>query len=113
MDFIDFYTALKEISYMLNSRPVELLISAYSKSGGAQETDSSLPDSWTGSLKSYYTESGPDDWRKLRIKSPSGIRPGWKLVRTNSSCEILDGWGGKSRRRYCLVSFRVEVMPTP
>jgi hypothetical protein len=47
MDFIDFYTTLKEISYMLNSRPVELLLGVYSKSGGAQEIDSNLPDSWT------------------------------------------------------------------
>jgi hypothetical protein len=47
MDFIDFYTTLKEISYMLNSRPVELLLGVYSKGGGAQEIDYSLPDSWT------------------------------------------------------------------
>ena len=32
---------------MLNSRPVELLLGAYSKGGGGQEVDSSLPDTWT------------------------------------------------------------------
>ena len=79
MDFIDFYTTLKEISYMLNSRPVELLLNAYSKSGGAH---SSLPDSWTaitpndlligdgrtGSLKSNYTETGPARLAKIENK---------------------------------------------
>ena len=79
MDFIDFYATLKEISYMLNSRPVELLLNAYSKSGGAH---SSLPDSWTaitpndlligdgrtGSLKSNYTETGPARLAKIENK---------------------------------------------
>ena len=43
-DFIDFTTTLKEISFMLNSRPVELLLGVYSRGGGGQEVDSSLPD---------------------------------------------------------------------
>ena len=73
MNFIDFYTTLKEISNMLNSRPIELLRGEHSKSGGAKEIDSNLPDSWTaitpndlligdgqtGSLKSSYTETRP------------------------------------------------------
>jgi hypothetical protein len=82
MNFIDFYMTLKEISYMLNSRLVELLLGVYSKSGGAQEIDSSLPDSWTaitpkdlligddrtGSLKSNYTETGPARLAKIEKK---------------------------------------------
>ena len=82
LDFLDFSTALKEISYMLNSRPVELLLGAYSMDGRAQEIDSCLPDSWsaitpndlligdgrTGSLKSNYTESGPSRLAKIENK---------------------------------------------
>jgi hypothetical protein len=67
---------------MLNSSLVELLLGVYSKSGGAQEIDSSLPDSWTaitpndlligdsrtGSLKSNYTETGPAILAKIENK---------------------------------------------
>ena len=74
MDYIDFNTSLKQISFMLNSRPVELLLGSYSRGGGGQELDSSLPDSWTaitpndllisdgkiGSLKTNFSpETGP------------------------------------------------------
>ena len=67
---------------MLNSRPVELLLGVYSRSGGAQEIDSNLPDSWTaitpndlligdgrtGSIKSNYTETGPARLAKIENK---------------------------------------------
>ena len=73
MDILDFIEILKRISFILNSRPVELILGAYSKEGGAQEIDSNLPDSWTcvtpndlligddgvGSARTSYTESGP------------------------------------------------------
>ena len=47
MDYMDFITTLKQISFMLNSRPVELLLGSYSRGGGGQELDSNMPDSWT------------------------------------------------------------------
>ena len=47
MDFIDFTTTLITISHMLNSRPVELQLGAYIRSGGGQELDSMLPDTFT------------------------------------------------------------------
>ena len=71
---MDFNTTLKQISFMLNSRPVELLLGSYSRGGGGQEIDSDLPDSWTaimpndllisdghaGSMKTNYSpETGP------------------------------------------------------
>ena len=83
MDFIDFMTTLKEISYMLNSRPVELLLGVYARDGGSQEIDSSMPDTWTaitpndmligsggvGSVKTTYTtESGPRRLAKIENK---------------------------------------------
>ena len=46
LDFFNFQQSLKEIAFMLNSRPVELLLGVYSKAGGAQEVDSNLPDTW-------------------------------------------------------------------
>ena len=73
-NFIDFTTTLKEISFMLNSRTVELILGPYSKGGGGQEVDSSLPDTWTaitpndmlissghtGSIKSNHSpDTGP------------------------------------------------------
>ena len=74
MDYFDFYTTLKQISFMLNSRPVELLLGTYSKGGGGQELDSDMPDTWTaitpndllisdghaGSMRTNYSpETGP------------------------------------------------------
>ena len=47
MDILDFIEVLKRVSFILNSRPVELILGTYSKEGGAQELDSNLPDSWT------------------------------------------------------------------
>ena len=74
MDYMDFNKTLKQISFMLNSRPVELLLGTYSKGGGGQELDSDMPDTWTaitpndllisdghaGSMKTNYRpETGP------------------------------------------------------
>ena len=44
MDYFDFNTILKQIAHLLNSRPVELMLGAYSRDGGGQELDSNLPD---------------------------------------------------------------------
>ena len=83
MDFFEFNTTLKEIAFILNSRPVELLLGSYSRDGGAQEEESSLPDSFTaitpndlligaghtGSLRSNYSpDSGPRRLAKMRDK---------------------------------------------
>ena len=83
MDFFVFNTTLKEISFMLNSRPVELLLGVYSRDGGSQETDSSILDTWTaitpnnmiigsgktGSLKSNYSpDTGPRRLAKIESK---------------------------------------------
>ena len=83
MDFFDFNTTLKEIAFILNSRPVELLLGSYSRDGGAQEEESSLPDSFTaitpndlligaghtGSLRCNYSpDSGPRRLAKMRDK---------------------------------------------
>ena len=61
-DFFDFTTCLKEISFMLNSHPVELLLGVYSRGGGGQEVDSSLPDMLigSGSPGSMKTNHSPD-----------------------------------------------------
>ena len=45
MNYMDFNITLKQISFMLNSRPVELLLGSYSRGGGGQELDSNMPDS--------------------------------------------------------------------
>ena len=82
MDILDFIEILKRISFILNSRPVELILGAYSKEGGAQEIDSNLPDSWTcvtpndlllgddgvGSARTSYIASGPLRLEKLDEK---------------------------------------------
>ena len=47
MDILDFQAVLKKISFILNSRPVELILGTYSRQGGSQEPDSSLPDTWS------------------------------------------------------------------
>ena len=82
MDFLDFSTTLAEISFILNSRPVELLLGAYKKDGGGQEIDSHLPDSFTaitpndlligsgdvGSLRTNYCDTGPQRLAKIENK---------------------------------------------
>ena len=47
MNFMDFVTSLKEISFVLNSRPIELQLGSYSNDGGGQEEVSSLPETFT------------------------------------------------------------------
>ena len=47
MNLFDFLTSLKEISYILNSRPIELMLGSYSNDGGGQEETSNLPDTFT------------------------------------------------------------------
>ena len=82
MDIMDFQTTLKEISGILNSRPVELLLGSYSRDGGGQEYESHLPDSWTaitpqdlligdgsvGNERLSYREPGPRRMEKLSQK---------------------------------------------
>ena len=82
MDILDFITTLKEISAILNSRPVELIMGAYSREGGGQEYESHLPESWTavtpqdlligdgtmGTERLCYTEPGPRRMEKLNQK---------------------------------------------
>ena len=83
LDFFEFITTLKEIAFILNSRPVELLLGSYSKSGGGQEEESSLPDSFTaitpndlligagftGSLRSNYSpDTGPRRLENIKSK---------------------------------------------
>jgi hypothetical protein len=98
LNLIDFYTTLEGISYMLNSRPMELLLSEYSESGGALGTVSSIPDfqiaitpnilligdGRTGSIKSNYTESGTTSLAEI-VKVPQWQQAWGRLVRTNSS----------------------------
>ena len=47
MNLFYFLTSLKEISYILNSRPIELMLGSYSNDGGGQEETSNLPDTFT------------------------------------------------------------------
>ena len=47
MNYFDFMTSLKEISFILNSRPIELMLGSYSNDGGGQEETSNLPDTFT------------------------------------------------------------------
>ena len=47
MNILDFQAVLKQISFILNSRPIELILGVYSRQGGAQEEDSSLPENWS------------------------------------------------------------------
>ena len=82
MDILDFVTTLKEISSILNSRPVELLMESYKKDGGAQELESNLPDTCTaitpndlligdgsvGNERLNYTEQGPRRLEKIGQK---------------------------------------------
>ena len=82
MDILDFITTLKEISGILNSRPVELLLGSYRRDGGGQEYESHLPDSWTaitpqdlligdgsvGNERLSYREPGPRRIEKLSQK---------------------------------------------
>ena len=49
LDFFDLQTSLKQIAFMLNSRPIELLLGVYKTNHQrpAQEIDSNLPESWS------------------------------------------------------------------
>ena len=67
LDILDFITVLKEISFILNSKPVELLLGTYSKDGGAQELVSSLSKTWTCITCSYEMEEWELIGNKLHL----------------------------------------------
>ena len=71
MDFLEYTTVLKKIAFILNSRPVGLLLGAYKLDGGAQEVDSALSETWTvitpndmligeGKTGNQYINKNPD-----------------------------------------------------